>query len=189
MWTPNRLTLAWPIKGDKQEQITELTFKPLTRASHIKALEGDDPKERVIFEKLATLSCGLSASEFTRLALPDCNSIKRIISDYVSLSTPEMYKRAGKEFNKNSPQLLVPITGDNGDIINHIDLKIPTVQVSDIMDSLPEKDRNDYITQDVTGLSQTELNRLATQDWNYTQERISDFLQQTADYFQDEILK
>ena len=57
------------------------------------------------------------------------------------------------------------------------------------MESLPEADRNDYITQDVTGLSQSELGRLATQDWNYTQERISDFLQQTADYFQDEMSK
>ena len=128
MWTPKTLTLVWAIQSDRQEQITELTFKSINHADHTKALKEGGDKERVVLEKLATFSCGLSADEFTRLALPDHNSIKRILSDYVSLSTAEIYKQTEKEFIPNTPALLVPITGDNGNLIDVIELKIPTVK-------------------------------------------------------------
>lgn len=183
MWTPKTLTLAWPLTRGT-EQLSVLTFNPITRAEHVEALKADGGKERAVLEKLATLSCGLSAAEFKLLKYPDHNSVKQILSDYVSKSTAWYYAQVGETFNPDKHDLLVPITGDNGKAITAIELKVPTVQVIDIMETLDEADRNDYLTQDVTGLSQTEIDRLSTQDWNQQQERIGDFLGQTAEYFQ-----
>lgn len=183
MWTPRTLTLAWPLtRGD--EKISVLIFNPITRAEHVQVLKAGDGKERAVIEKLATLSCGLSADEFKRLSYPDHNSVKMVLSDYASKSTAWFYEQAGKVFNPDNPNLLVPIDSDKGNKITSIELKVPTVQVIDIMNALPEADRNDYLTQDVTGLSQAEIDRLSTQDWNQQQDRISDFLVKTAEYFQ-----
>ena len=186
MWKPIELNLHWPIKSDKGEDIKVLVLNPITRKEHKSVLdEVNSEDERKVFDKFAFISCGLTADEVKRLSYPDYNSLVRHLSDYVARPASFFTEQNGKKLDSDSPHLLVPIKGDNGQTISQIELKVPTVQAVDIMNSLPDQDaKSDWITSDCTSLSQTELNLLSTQDWNQIQGRLNDFLNKTADYFQ-----
>ncbi len=191
MWKPIEITLRWPVKDDKDQEMKLLVLKPISRESHKAILdEVGTEDERKIFEKFAAVSCGLTADEVKRLKFPDYNSMIRHLSDYVARPSSFFFEQDGKKLCDDSPELLVPIKGDNGQTISLIELKVPTVQTVDIMNALPDQDaKTEWLTEDCTGLSKAELNRLSTQDWNQLQGRLNDFLNKTADFFLAETSK
>lgn len=192
MWKPIEVTLCWPVKDDKDQEIKVLVLKPITRGDHKAVLdEVNAEDERKVFEKFASISCGLTADEVKRLSYPDYNSLIRHLSDYVARPASFFAEQDGKKLNADSPELLVPIKGDTGEQITQITLKVPTVQSVDIMNALPDNQeaKTEWLTQDCSGLSKAELSRLSTQDWNQLQGRLNDFLNKTADYFLAETSK
>lgn len=191
-WSPVLLQLFQPFKDESGKDVTQLLLKPLTHGVHAEVLkEVDTDNERNVFDAFAFASAGLTADQVKKLSYPDYNSMVRCLSDYVSKSASFYFKQMGLNVDVNTPQLLVPITGDNGDEITQVTLQVPTVQCIDIMNTLPSTGtaRTTWLTQDCTGLSATELDRLSTMDWNQLQERLNDFLNKTADYFHSETLK
>ncbi|MBF4377418.1 phage tail assembly protein, partial [Vibrio anguillarum] len=69
MWKPIEVTLCWPVKDDKDQEIKVLVLKPITRGDHKAVLdEVNAEDERKVFEKFASISCGLTADEVKRLS-------------------------------------------------------------------------------------------------------------------------
>ncbi|WP_163834733.1 phage tail assembly protein [Spartinivicinus ruber] len=187
-WTPEVYQLRWAITDDKDQPLTQVTLKPVNRKDHVNALK-DKPEDNEALYRLAQLSCGLSISEIKRLNTPDWNSIKDKLIDLVSKGADYFFEKLGEDFDKDHPALLVPIKGDDDQLINNIDLKIPTVETSELMQAQKTTElRGLFITRACTGLSETEINRLAMPDWLHIQTRITDFLTETADCFPVETL-
>lgn len=180
---PETLTLRWPIKDDKGNDITTLTLGAIYHGDHAEVLAGD-PEEREAFAQFARLSCGLSANEVKHLKMPDWNALRLKLSDLVAKGSDFFFKRAGVAIDTDKPLLLIPIQGDDGRTIEAVELQVPSVETTDLMQKQPNAEaRSQFITMSCTGLSHDELNRLSAPDWNYLQGRINDFLNETADYF------
>lgn len=183
LFQPETITLRWPITDDKNGAITALTLKMITHSDHAEVLAGE-PDEREAFAQFARLSCGLSASEVKRLKMPDWNKLKLHLSDLVAKGSDFFFKRAGIAFDVDSPPLLVPIEGDNGQPIDKVELQVPSVETTDLMMKHGDPEaRSLFITLACTGLSKGEVGRLSAPDWNYLQGRINDFLNEAADFF------
>lgn len=89
-----------------------------------------------------------------------------------------------QKFDINRPTLLIPITGDNGKTIHSYKLKPPTVHITDLMDTYEDEwTRTIFISVSCTGLTEKELQLFSLPDWNQLQERLIDFLGQSAEYF------
>ena len=90
----------------------------------------------------------------------------------------------------DNPELLVPITGDDGNEISSYRILPPTVDTTDMMEEYQDLyDKTIFVSMKCTGLSQEELESLSVPDWNLMQERLSDFLTESADYFRQETSK
>jgi hypothetical protein len=87
-------------------------------------------------------------------------------------------------FDVNRPELLIPITGDDGKAITSYKLRPPTVHITDLMDTYEDEwIRTIFISSSCSDLSEKELESLSLPDWNQLQERLIDFLGKSADYF------
>lgn len=180
---PETLPLRWPIKDEKNNEVTSLTLNAIAHGDHAKVL-ASDPEEREAFAEFARLSCGLTATEVKRMKMPDWNALRLKLSDLVSKGSDFFLQKAGVTIDPERPQLLIPIQGDAGNTIDHVYLQVPSVETTDLMQKQPDSEaRSQFITMACTGLSNDELNRLSAPDWNYLQGRINDFLNETADYF------
>jgi len=183
IFKPASLTLRWPIQDEKNNEITTLNLAAIFHCDHAKVL-ADDPDERTAFAEFARLSCGLSAVEVKRLKMPDWNALKLKLSDLVSKGSDFFFAQSDIKINPEKPQLLIPIQGDDGGTIECIELQVPSVETTDLMQKQADGEaRSRFITMSCTGLSANELDRLSSPDWNYLQGRINDFLNETADYF------
>ena len=69
----------------------------------------------------------------------------------------------GVVFDPDSPVLLQPIVGDDGNKISKIDIEVPAVDTLDLMLKMEsQEERTLFITMKCTGLSKGELGRLST---------------------------
>jgi len=184
LYTPTVMSLRWPIKSDKGEDLCELTLKLIDHGDHAAVLDSD-PDEREAFAEFARLSCGLSADEVKRLKAPDWNKLRLQLSDLVTKGSEHFLKSSGVKFEKDSPVLLKPLFGDDGQTITKVDLEVPSVATTDLMRKQADAAaRTDFITMSCAGLSKAELAQLSCPDWNYLQGRLNDFLNESADFFQ-----
>jgi hypothetical protein len=184
LYTPTVMPLRWPIKSDKGEELKELTLNLIDNGDRNNVLEGE-PEDRQVYAEFARLSCGLSADEVKRLKKPDWNKLQLLLADLVVKGSDHFLKDSGVKFEKDSPVLLKPIIGDDGRTISKVDLEVPSVATTDLM--LKQEDataRTNFITMSCTKLSATELGQLSCPDWNYLQGRLSDFLNESADFCQ-----
>jgi len=183
IFKPATLTLRWPIKDEKNNEITTLNLATIFHCDHADVL-ATDPDERHAFAEFARLSCGLSAVEVKRLKMPDWNALRLKLSDLVSKGSDFFFDQSEIKLDPEKPQLLIPIQGDDGSTIERIELQVPSVETTDLMQKQVDGEaRSRFITLSCTGLSPDELDRLSCPDWNYLQGRINDFLNETADYF------
>ena len=184
---PEVLNLRWPIQSDNGDSITNLTLNVINHGDHANVL-ADTTEEREAFGRFAGLSCALSASEVKRLKMPDWNTLRLKLSDLVAKGSDFFFKRDGVTIDTDHPQLLIPIIADDGRKIEKVELQVPSVETTDLMQKQPDDNaRSLFISMSCTGLSKSELDRLSAPDWNYLQGRISDFLNETADYYPAEM--
>ena len=188
------VTLMSAITDDKGQPLTAVTVQPITRERHnevVKSL-GDNATEHKTATFLVKEMCGLSDKELRQLSAPDFNSLTSQIAEYISNDAAYFFKKGNVDIDQDKPLLLIPIKGDDGGVITQISLKVPTVITIDVLEEMEAKnisheERNAWLTENCTGLSKAEQGRLCVQDWTQTQNRLSDFLTQTAEYFQEEM--
>lgn len=178
------IKLHWPITDDKGQPLTQLTLQMVSHLDHVRVIEESDDNEEQAFVKFAHLACGLSHSEIKRLKMPDWNSIRLKLTELVTNGSDHFITQP----DGDSAWLLVPINGDDDSLIEQIELQIPSVETTEIMQKQATlEDKNLFITMSCTGLTKGEIAQLSAPDWNYLQGRISNFLNETADFFRGKI--
>jgi hypothetical protein len=183
---PEAYQLRWPVKKLDGTEINQVSIGMIYHHQHSEIL-ADDPTETVAFRRLVKISCGLSDDEIDQIKRPDWNSLCLKISDLVSKSSAFFFKQHDIKFVVDAPRLLVPINGDDGNPITLIQLTVPSVKTTELMEKQPDANaRSLFITMACSGLTEHQINRLAVPDWTHLQERINDFLNETADSFQSE---
>ena len=183
-YTPDVMPLRWPIKDDKGAEIKELTLSLISHGDHADVLS-DDPDDRDAFAEFARLSCGLTLEEVKRLKAPDWNTLRLKLSDLVTKPSAHFFKALGVKIDPYRPQLLAPVQRDDGSTATHVALEVPSVATTDLMQKQPDAmARTMFITMSCTGFSKAELDRLSAPDWTQLQERLNDFLNESAAYFQ-----
>lgn len=200
-WTPPLHKLLSPITSDKGEQISEIQFLPLFYAAHRAAIEdaGDDEEEQ--YFALAGLATGLSEAELDQLKRPDYVTISqyvheqsRLPSSYFLADEEPVKKRrtsrvvaitgGKKDVDQNVVKLLLPIVA-MGRTIDSVALEMPALRATKAMKKLATPaERAEFITAHCTGLMLPDLALLTVPDWTQLQERIDDFLNKPAAYFQ-----
>jgi hypothetical protein len=93
-------------------------------------------------------------------------------------------------FNPDSPALLLPIVGDDGQDKTAYTLRPPTVATTDLMEAHNDDwERTLFISTSCTGFSRAELEQMCLPDWNQLQGRLIDFLEKSAEFFRQKTLK
>jgi hypothetical protein len=178
MWKPEPITLTWPIKHD-DAHLEKLPLRPVTKAEydkHVVPLENGTQQ----FLAMAVLATGLPEKVIKTLKRPDFNSLAAWLRE-MSGNNAEVFREIS---DPDAPELLVPITGDDGHQIDRVTLEVPGLEATILMEKKPNlEDQNWFINMHCTGLSREELGRLSLPDWNQIQARITRFLADTGDYF------
>ena len=177
-WTPAPMPELWLLEHDG-ERLEALTLRPVTKAEydeHVVPLDNGTQQ----FVAMATLATGLPEKVIKQLKRPDFNSLAAWLR--------EMSGKSADEFrditDPDAPELLVPITGDDGRQIDQVTLEVPGLEATILMEKKPNlEDQNWFINIHCTGLSRSELGRLSLPDWNQIQARITRFLADTGDCF------
>ncbi|NGZ17570.1 phage tail assembly protein [Vibrio aestuarianus] len=166
---------------DNGNEITELTFEPLTFSVY-SAVDVEQDNDLVVEEFTVALT-GISEKAFDQLSTPDFNSISDIVFRLVTNNSPDWLP--GIEVGNEKIQLALPVLGDDGRTITEIDLKVPSVKTRKIYKAQPtDKQKQAFITHACSGLSEAEVGKLFMPDWNQLQGNIDNFLNQQAGFFQ-----
>lgn len=183
-WTLAPHQLRWPITLESGEILKAIELRPLTVEEHRSALgalpAGADDDDQ--FEALILAATGLPPAVFEEIKRPDEVALLKLMHEYVKL--PSSYFMGKKPADPDDIPLLVPIKAV-GRTVDRIALQVPAIKAVKIMRKLKsDNERSDFITSHCTGLSPVEVKRLSLPDWTQLQERLHDFLNKPADYFQ-----
>lgn len=175
--------LAWPIKDDKGQELTKVTINLLTMGQHRELSKKDTDQLRGFI----SASTGLSTKELKSLVRPDYNSIRELVLELMNASAATLIDGFDSSAD---PVLLNPFQGDDGQDKTSYVLRPPTVATTDLMETHKDEwERTLFISASCSGFSHTELERLSLPDWNLLQERLIDFLEESADFFRQKTLK
>lgn len=179
-WNMPVLRLLWPITV-AAGLLEEIQLRPFTHAEHTKALEEVGKDEDDQFIALAKLATGLTDEELDQLKRPDYVSLSEIIADYVMNKSEHFL---GVPENADCVPLLVPIKVMGRDC-KELHLEVPALSATKAMKKLRTPlERSRFITAHCTGLMAPDVGLLSVPDWNQLQERINDFLNKPAAFFQ-----
>lgn len=182
-WQMPGHTLRFPINLAAGGQVAAVELRPFSVAEHRAAIEeaGTDEDDR--FEALLRLSSGLEQAVIDELKRPDYMSLVGLIHEYISL--PASYFLGAKPKDPDDAPLLIPIKRFGGQMLGSLQLQVPTLKVTKAMCKLKtDAERADFCTSACTGLSVPEVQSLSIPDWNQLQERLHNFLNKPADFFQ-----
>lgn len=183
-WVMPTHTLSFPITTEDGDKITEIPLRAFSVAEHRKALAEVSDDSDAQFEALVLLSSGLDEEVVDQLSRPDFVSLAKLINEYVNL--PASFFLARKPEDPNAPPLLVPIKGITG-TVTALTLTVPALKATKMMNKLKTaNERADFISAHCTGLSVPEIQMLSCPDWSQLQDRLNDFLNKPADFFQSE---
>lgn len=201
MWKPEPYPLRWPLTLDDGQVLRELIIRPILHKEHTtliaeldeqkasRAANGDEMEpieyDDAAFVGLATLATGQPESVLQKLKRPDFNGLTRLIQKMVSLTSYHfMTTEQQRATSKDNPILLVPLKASDGITYDRLELEVPDLQASRMMRRMKDRlERAEFITAKCTGLIPHDLHQLTVPDWNALQERVSDFLNETADSF------
>lgn len=174
--------LLHPITDDNGDMITEITARLLTIGEHVEAEESGEDE----FDSLDIVFCtitGLSQAELDRLSVPDFNTVTVYI-DEQRTQPAELF--ISEKLDPDNPNLLQPIIANGGEVVEQINLKVPTVQSIRLRDKQKgtDWDKAFWMNSYCTGIGTEDLKNLSMPDWLQLQVRISDFLSKPAVYFQ-----
>lgn len=189
-WTPIVHTLLCPItipadpkvSGSEPATIEKIEFKPFTYGAYKQALRGiPDDDDDARFEALAVLATGLSVEAIECLKRPDYVSLSQYVHVYVTKTSTE-YQSA--PVDPDRPVLLIPLSA-GGLERESLTLQMPAIKAVKVMKKLANADqRAEWITAHCADLMVDDVRALSVPDWNLLQERIGDFLNRPASYFQ-----
>jgi len=189
-WNPIVHTLLCPITipadpkvtGSEPVTIREIEFKPFTYGAYKEALRNipeDDEDAR--FEALAALATGLSVEAIDCLKRPDYVSLSQHVHLYVT-KTSTHYQSA--PVDPDLPVLLIPLSA-GGVARESLALQMPAIKAVKMMKKMATADqRAEWITAHCAELMADDVRALSVPDWNLLQERIGDFLNRPASFFQ-----
>lgn len=181
-WKSEPHPLRFPIDLPTGGTLTEIELRPFSRIEHRDALAeaGSDTDDQ--FEALLCLASGLKVEVVELIKRPDYVSLVARIYEYINL--PASYFLGSKPKDPDDAPLLVPIKGV-GRVIDSLQLQVPTLKVSKVMRKLKDDDaRADFVSAHCTGLSIPEVQSLSCPDWSQLQDRLNNFLNKPADFFQ-----
>lgn len=181
-WKPEPLTLRWPVTTADGVKIESLELRPFDVAEHRGALlrAGNDDDDQ--FEELAILATGQPREVIEDLKRPDYISLVSRLSEYVNLSSTFFLGAAPKD--PDDIPLLRPIKTFGRDV-DRLQLQVPTMKATKAMTKLKDgHERAVFISAHCTGIAATDIPKLSLPDWNQLQERLNDFLNKPADFFQ-----
>lgn len=189
-WTPPVHVLLCPIEvpadpkdpSSQPQEITEIVYRPFTYAAYKAALRGiEDEDDEAKFEALGKLATGLTVEALDLLKRPDYVTIAKWVHEFVTKTSAHYL---GKPADPDNAPLLIPLEVD-GHARDVLPLTMPALKATKVMKKLPTADdRAVWITAHCTGLMVDAVKGLSVPDWNMLQERINDFLNQPAAYFQ-----
>lgn len=188
-FTPPTHTLRWPIEDDKSQPLTHINFKTLSIKQHNHLVKQHKGKDKALERAIICESTGLTLQEMGRLVTADFNTIQHHVFSLTNGNTGDLLsaKLGTRCFNPDKPQLLIPIQGDDGQDKTQYSLKPPTLATTDIMESYDgEWEKTLFISASCTGFTQSEIESMSLPDFNQLQDRLVDFLQQSADFFPQE---
>lgn len=185
MFEPKTHLLVWPIKDDKGQELTTVTIKLLTMGMHRHLSK--TYKDTDLLRNCIGASTGLSTKALKSLVTPDYNSIRDLVLELMHASAATLVDGFDSSAD---PVLLNPFQGDDGQDKTSYVLRPPTVATTDLMETHKDEwERTLFISASCSGFSHTELERLSLPDWNLLQERLIDFLEESADFFRQKTLK
>ncbi|MBJ7540031.1 phage tail assembly protein [Marinomonas transparens] len=189
MFKPRTHDLVWSIKDDKGQPIDAVSVDVITMGQHRALSQGKNQEadEVKLLRACISKSTGLPESTLKSLVTPDYNSVQDQVLELMTITADKLIEG---DFDLNSPTLLIPIQGDDGQEKSTYKLRPPTVATTDLMDSHDDEwQRTIFISSSCSGFSQSELESLSLPDWNQLQERLIDFLGKSADFFRQEMSK
>lgn len=181
-WVMPAYPLLYPIDLEAGDRLTEIPMRPITVAEHRAAMlkAGSDNDDQ--FEQILVASSGLPAEVLEQIKQPDYVALVELIHDYIKL--PGTYFSGRKPVSPDEIELLVPIKGFGGRVIEGLQIQVPAMRVSKAMRKLKTaNERADFVTAHCVGLSVPEVQSLSLPDWSQLQERLNDFLNRPAAFF------
>lgn len=181
-WTPAPHPLRFPIELTEGGKLTEVELRAFSRAEHRDALAAAGSDNDDQFEALLCLASGLAVEVVEQLKRPDYVSLVARIYEYINL--PASYFLGSAPKDPDDAPLLVPIKGV-GRVIDRLQLQVPSLKVSKVMRKLKtDNERADFVSAHCTGLTIPEVQSLSCPDWSQLQDRLNNFLNKPADFFQ-----
>ncbi|EPT5759174.1 phage tail assembly protein [Shigella sonnei] len=183
--------LRWPVAG--MDSVTVSTV-PLGTMRKLRAEFGMDADESEqdrhgFLAGVFKAHTGLSDEQRGSLMQPDLNSITNIIQNFVIKPSYELVadpkKKDKKPANPDTFPLLVPVIDPmrGQEPITELTMVPPTVRLTDSVSHLNGFARERELVATCTDLMPEVVDTLHMPDWVATQNRINDFLYETADYF------
>lgn len=198
-WTPPVHVLLCPVTGEDELLISQIKLRPLFYGEQTAALAKAGSDEDDQFFELAKLATGLPGKVLDQLKRPDYVSIAQYVHEMSTLPASHFLEKAAAEAelegdsraelaDSESPDLvplLLPLTA-GGVGVDSLALQMPALLATKAMKKLKTpKERAEFITAHCTGLMIPDLALLTVPDWTQLQERIDDFLNKPAAFFQN----
>lgn len=179
--------LRWPLAG-----LTDVTISTISiglmrelRAKFKMDSRDEVEKDKHGFAVAVFLAhTGLTEEQRGDLTKPDLNSITQHVHELAMKSSSELVNNTTQAEADQFP-LLVPVVDPirGKDPITTVTMRPPTVRLTDSVRELGEFDQERELIATCTDLMPDTVMKLHMPDWLALQRRLSDFLEETADYF------
>jgi hypothetical protein len=181
-------TLRWPLAGLSTVTVSTVPIGLLRELRAKFKMDGHDETERDMhgFDVAVLLAhTGLTEAQRGELTKPDLNSIKLLVHELVMTPSSELRKDDADQASADDFILLVPVTDPfiGKDPVTKITMRPPTVRLTDAVRDLGLHEQERELIATCTGLTPETVMTLHMPDWLALQRRLSDFLEETADYF------
>lgn len=181
--------LRWPIDGMSSVTVTTVPIGVMRELRAKFHMDDPDPAKQdkygfsVAIFKLHT---GLDDRQRGDLTKPDLNSITQHITELVLTPSYDLVPAAsGVPRTEDQFPLLVPVVDvmRGKEPVTVVTMRPPTVRLTDSVRELGEFERERELIATCTDLQPDTVMSLHMPDWIALQRRLSDFLDETADYF------
>ena len=178
------ITLIRAIKDAKAQSITQLTLNILSHQQHKAIIDLHEDDTETIYRELVKLGTGLSESELKQLVLPDYNTLLDLVDEHYGQTSLYWFEKAKQPMSSEIDKLtlLQPLKCFEGEF-NELSLTFPTLDMLDMMKKCATDQQDAFMKMSITGLSTESLQQLCIADWRMLDQRVTDFLSQTGDFF------
>ena len=179
--------LRWPLAGLTSVTISTISIGLMRelRAKFKMDSRDEAEKDKHGFNVAVFLAhTGLTEEQRGDMTNPDLNSITQHVHELAMKSSSELVNNTTKAEADQFP-LLVPVVDPirGKDPITTVTMRPPTVRLTDSVRELGEFDQERELIATCTDLMPDTVMKLHMPDWLALQRRLSDFLEETADYF------